>query len=404
MGSRPACMSGLHAVCDAIMLLSLLRRPRRFPPVAHPVGGRVGLADIADSVTILETCPARPARFAAGGMAGSDAASNPFLNWVSTPVTLAIHHLRDVVYDVDSRVLIKDGHLVAETCYLQPPERLDRLVVDPARALRCSGPGVAIPCSDHWPGNYYHWMAHALPVVAALHDRPEIRCHGPLRWLLPDLLPWQRQTLDLLRVGLDGGGPLAPGRQYRLDRAAYCTVVAGAADFAMAKMCRSVFSRMAASVPVGRPRGVRLYVDRGGAGHRAIPNEGALAAALAALGFRIVRPETLAVAEQIDLFRAATMVVGPLGAGMTNIGFCRPGTLVYDLVPDHHANPCFLAMAMRGHLAYWADRYPTGAASKDHVAPWEQGIDVARVARRVRELEDGPRPRCTPLHIETPGT
>lgn len=321
---------------------------------------------------------------------------NPFSAWSSTPVTLTVHHLRDVVYDVDHRVLIKDGRLIAETCYLQPAEALDRIAVDPARLGRLAAPGLAIPCSDHWPGNYYHWMAHTLPVVAALSDLPGSglsarypRHGGSARLLLPELLPWQRRTLELLRPGRCGIEPIVPGRQYRIDRVAYCNVVAGAADFAVSRLCASVFTRMAAAVPVTRPRGVRLYVDRGGAGNRAIPNEGALAARLRDMGFLAVRPETLALETQIDLFRAASIVVGPLGAGMANIGFCRPGTVVYDLVPDHHANPCFLAMAMRGGLAYWADRFPTGTDRQDHVASWSHGIDVEHVARRVAELVPG---------------
>lgn len=363
------------------MVFSLLRRLRR--PEGPP--GRVRLEEIAESSVLLESCPARAARFALADRRRDDA-SNPFLDWVSTPATLTAHVLRDVVYDVDSRVLIKDGNLIAETCYLQPPELLATLRVDSARLTRHAGAGVAVPCSDHWPGNYYHWMMHALPVMAALSDRPEIRRRGRLCWLMPDLLPWQRQTLDFLGAGGGGQGVLAAGRQYRLDRVVYCNIVAGAADFTVSRLCQSVFSRMAARVPVARRRGLRLYVDRGGMGNRAIPNEAALAAALAAEGFCVVRPERMPVAEQIDLFRAAAMVVGPLGAGMTNIGFCRPGTLVYELVPDHHANPCFLAMAMRGHLNYWADLYPTGAAGQDHVARWGVGIDVARVLRQASAL------------------
>nr|WP_244959678.1 glycosyltransferase family 61 protein [Gluconacetobacter azotocaptans] len=370
--------------CATIMFASFLRdrRTRDDAPVHKGVARTIGLADVADSVACLETCPAQPARFAGGG-ALLDGETNPFLAWSSSPVTVTVHHLRDVVYDVDHRVLIKDGCLIAETCYLQPPEALARITVDRARLGRLAGPGVAIPCSDHWPGNYYHWMAHTLPVIASLSDRPE---WGSARLLLPALLPWQRRTLELLRPGRCGIEPIAAGAQYRVDRVAYCNIVAGAADFAMSRLCGAVFRRMAAAVPVARRPGARLYVNRSGTGNRAIPNESALAARLHDMGFLAVRPETLAPEAQIDLFRAASMVVGPLGAGMTNIGFCRPGTVVYDLVPDHHANPCFLAMAMRGDLAYWADCFPTGADRQDHVANWAHGINVGQVARRVVEL------------------
>ncbi|CAP55258.1 glycosyltransferase family 61 protein [Gluconacetobacter diazotrophicus] len=370
-----------HGARNATMFPSFLQRARR---VARSGPDRVGIAAVADGVTILETCPALPARFAGGAMRGR--AANPFLDWTSTPVTVTVHDLRDVVYDVDHRVLIKDGRLIAETCYLQSEDALARVVAARARPDRLAGRGIMVPCSDHWPGNYYHWMAHGLPVIAAASDLPD---GGAARLLLPALLPWQHRTLRMLRPGGCAIERIMAGRQYRIDRVAYCNIVAGAADFAVSRLCGRVFARLAAAVPVVRPHGARLYVDRGGAGHRAIPNEGALAARLRGLGFLTVRPETLTVAEQIDLFRAASMVVGPLGAGMTNIGFCRPGTVVYDLVPDHHANPCFLAMAMRGGLEYWADLFPTGAARQDHMAPWGQGIDVERVIRRVEELLRG---------------
>jgi len=65
-----------------------------------------------------------------------------------------------------------------------------------------------------------------------------------------------------------------------------------------------------------------------GAPKRIMRNEGALIAELRRRGFDIVVPGTLPFTEQVRTFRNASLVVGPHGAGLTNIAFCEPGTIV----------------------------------------------------------------------------
>ena len=81
------------------------------------------------------------------------------------------------------------------------------------------------------------------------------------------------------------------------------------------------------------------------------------------------------------------MVIGPHGAGLANIAFCQPGTIIYELIPGHYRNPCFLALALQGDLAYWADRFETGCAIGDYTSPWVADIDIDQVMRRIDELE-----------------
>ena len=75
-------------------------------------------------------------------------------------------------------------------------------------------------------------------------------------------------------------------------------------------------------------------------------NEDALLDAMRHRGFEIVVPGALTLTEQIRVFREASVVVGPHGAGLTNIVFCEPGTIVYELVPDHYPNICFGNLAL----------------------------------------------------------
>ena len=96
----------------------------------------------------------------------------------------------------------------------------------------------------------------------------------------------------------------------------------------------------AETVPATR----RLYVSRGTEGARGISNEAALVDTLARLGFESVQCETLTVREQAALFAEASVVLGPHGAGLSNVAFCQPGTVVIELF-DAHIAPCFWAIS-----------------------------------------------------------
>ncbi|MBS0560320.1 MAG: glycosyltransferase family 61 protein [Proteobacteria bacterium] len=344
----------------------------------------IPIAEAAEDCVTLETCELTDAFFAGGadGIA-RDRGANPFLGWRASPTTLRAWRLRDVVLDRDHMVLLKDGRVLAETVYLQSPDSIAALRVDPDRLERPGIAGVAATCFDHWDANYYHWLAHSVPTVHAIRSR-----HGDAATLIvPRLWPWQAATLDRLGAGGMRRLPTELGRKYALAEAEYYEFAAGRADFSVSALSRAAYERMAEGIAPEPPMGRRLYIDRGNAANRRIPNEAALVAALRARGFEIVRPEERDIDGQIALFRAAGMVVGQLGAGLANIAFCRPGTVVYEIVPEHHANPCFLAMAMQSGLRYWADLFPTGAAQPDHTSAWHADIDVAAVLRRIGELE-----------------
>ena len=74
---------------------------------------------------------------------------------------------------------------------------------------------------------------------------------------------------------------------------------------------------------------------------RPLVNEDEVVDALARLGFTPIKPETLSFADQVRLFRGAEAIVAPHGAELTNLGFCRPGCVVLELLMDSYANWCF---------------------------------------------------------------
>jgi capsular polysaccharide biosynthesis protein len=102
-------------------------------------------------------------------------------------------------------------------------------------------------------------------------------------------------------------------------------------------------------------------------------------------GFEIVVPGALTLTEQIRVFREASLVVGPHGAGLTNIVFCEPGTIVYELVPDHYPNVCFTNLALICRLRYWADSFISEGDGHPSARDWDADLSV--VAERIDEIE-----------------
>lgn len=148
------------------------------------------------------------------------------------------------------------------------------------------------------------------------------------------------------------------------------------------------FGRLSANVPPapGRlPR--RFYLDRRGNGIRPLRNESELIAALTELGFVPVRLEQLTLVEQIRLFRQAEAIVAPHGSMLANLGFCRRGCLVVELLMDAYVDWSFRNLSALMGLRYdcvlgrarrpWAD-----LSIEFHRTSWEISVNhvVAAVA------------------------
>jgi hypothetical protein len=80
----------------------------------------------------------------------------------------------------------------------------------------------------------------------------------------------------------------------------------------------------------------RLYISRSDAHGRLITNENTVVEYLSSIGFERLCPGQLSMEEQVSLFSQAECVVGPHGAAMSNLTFCRKGCSVIELFPDSY--------------------------------------------------------------------
>jgi capsular polysaccharide biosynthesis protein len=83
----------------------------------------------------------------------------------------------------------------------------------------------------------------------------------------------------------------------------------------------------------GRRRGAgrRVYATRRQARHRYVANEDDVAALLESHGFETVENERLSLDEQIALYAETSILVGVMGANLTNVLFMEPRSAVLQL-------------------------------------------------------------------------
>jgi hypothetical protein len=133
----------------------------------------------------------------------------------------------------------------------------------------------------------------------------------------------------------------------------------------------------------------RLYLTRGDQPNtRRFVQEEELWPWLERHGFLRIDPGKFPVQEQIDLFRSAEVVVGPHGAALTNITFCRPGTSVLELFAPSYVHQGLSAIAAAvGGIDY---RYLVGDGDHRPGRRMEGNYaDVSIPVRRVQEAVEG---------------
>ncbi|MEE9322811.1 MAG: glycosyltransferase 61 family protein [Granulosicoccus sp.] len=188
--------------------------------------------------------------------------------------------------------------------------------------------------------NYYHWMNDVLPRLAVLqasgHDLDSID-HFVVS---PLVHRFHKQTLAELGILEDRLHTIDEGEYIQADELLMATYGSNSLGRAQGPWNPAFLQRSFGPQEMPATPLRRLYISRGSSGARGISNEEDLIAHLAQRGFEVVRAESMTVREQAVLFAEAQVVLGPHGAGFSNIAFCQPGTTVIELFSAHMA-PCF---------------------------------------------------------------
>ncbi len=189
--------------------------------------------------------------------------------------------------------------------------------------------------------NYYHFLTDVLPRLELLR---RAGAH-PDAYLVNRVTRFQRDLLD--HVGLTGDRCLGSDKYPHLRADALVVSSLPDADLRtppwIVPWLRAQF--LPAPGELASPHR-RLYTGRGDRKHtRRVDNERELLAALTPLGFEAIDPGALSPTEQVRAFAEAECIVGPHGAGLTNLAFAPAGAAVVELFAPDYVNECFWALA-----------------------------------------------------------
>ena len=280
--------------------------------------------------------------------------------------------LRDSLVLDDGLVVTAAGALVEESLInqrrairfgnLYRPLPTARVAVSevPVEAAELPGDAVHVLLKQRWDSNYGHWLVESLPRLAMVREMAELaRCRFLVRQ--PASAAMRRVCLDSLalfgiaeaQVIFVGNAALAvPELLYPAPLTVQPWVKAPLAIRTLEEMAARAG---AAPASAGTAAG-RIYVSRNAyqAERRRLLNEAELLPILEARGYVTIHPEQLSLREQMLAFASAGMVVGNMGAALSNLVFSPPGVRVFVLATEGMMDDFFYDIVCHKQGAYWS--------------------------------------------------
>ncbi|MEO6052654.1 MAG: glycosyltransferase family 61 protein [Chthoniobacterales bacterium] len=224
---------------------------------------------------------------------------------------------------------------------------------------------------------YYHWMLDILPRLALLGEST----YDTL--VVPHALSYQRETLKAL--GLHEKCAAPPRRACRFYDTLLIPSLPGYSGMPTPDSIRFLQKCLGSKTAQG---GKKLYISRGDAAKRKVVGEAGLVEELKTRGFEVCRLTGMPIADQIELFANADIVIAPHGASLTNVVFCKPGTAVIELFHPEYAHWCYWYLAALSGLNYYYHLPPGPEAVRHdkHFAAADLSIDPKALIQLIENI------------------
>jgi capsular polysaccharide biosynthesis protein len=302
--------------------------------------------------------------------------------------------LRDVcITGKEGGVVFPNGHYLEHTLDFAPLHEPDANFERAGSGYRLKSPPptkISDPCFLGYRAgykNYAHWiLEHSNCLYAYARNFMD----AGVKLLLPDQLANSyREILDILQIPRSnivwlGSGPVL------VDDVIACDVADPELQPTIAREAFSLLRGVTDAQPV---KSRALFISRADARYRPLLNRAELSEALCAIGVETFIPGQHDLAAQAAAFAGSSVIIGEHGAGLANIVFCRPGTIVFELLSEYCVHELFYRTACACDLAYgfisgtsFNDDEAHSAAhqGRNWAAAWV--IDVEQVTRMVRAI------------------
>ena len=258
--------------------------------------------------------------------------------------SLSVYKISRGTCNSRGRIATFDGRLVNPNALRQKQflKRIDDFGAVP-NVRQLSGSTLAVTYA--FQHGYYHWMLEVVPKMLLARDLKipldsvvvdqshsfQVQC---VEWLNKD--GWKVSSAD-------GSMLVVADDLYAMDS---WDAFASTPSW-VCKRLRDEFLPHSLEPPTEM-----IFISRQDSATRMMTNEDELYGALARYGFRRVTLANLSVMEQVQLFARASVVVSAHGAGLTNIVFCSPGTMIFEITPPRYIFGCFCDLARKCGLSY----------------------------------------------------
>lgn len=129
----------------------------------------------------------------------------------------------------------------------------------------------------------------------------------------------------------------------------------------------------------------KIYISRKNCDSSRLVNEAEMIPLFKEAGFEIVYPEYLSFEEQVRMFSSAKCIVGVTGAALTNILYCRQGTILGCIIPQEYEFCIYSSIAYAVGCQTLFLSPDIVFCSKD-IAADRYRVDIGQCKRYVQEL------------------
>jgi capsular polysaccharide biosynthesis protein len=302
--------------------------------------------------------------------------NNHWANDIYKAPNIKIYKLKNVFVVAEGLVFTESGGLITETQSAHSFDELQKARIDIYEAIsnRESTPHClkAILCKQRGADNYGHWLVEMLPKAYLVRRELNLdwwpiavhRTSTVLQSVMAD-------SLDVLGVSGDNI-IITSDKPTFFDE---LIVVHGLTAHSI-YISSPVFECMEfISSQIGLGSAERVYAVRRPARSRDFANEHEAREIFHKHGFSEIETAALSFREQVKAFKSAKRIVGPMGAALTNIIFCRPGTEVIVFMPANALELLFWLIAEGKELDSKEVRC-SEVGQQQGALPWDRSIEI----------------------------
>ncbi len=248
-----------------------------------------------------------------------------------------------------------DDHFVNDVCWGDGVlfALADRAKLPPVQTFD----GTVMPLCGVWGSEYFHWVLEMLPRLL-LVLQAGYRLEDVDLFLVDRKLPHLMEFLEVLGIRLER---VAEWRSMPHLKASKLLFTSSPVNYDFGRPLPSILIEPWISQGLHRAYALtcdgktkrRIYIDRENARYRKVANNAAVKALLERYGFESHCLESLSLQEKRALFSCAEMVVGPAGAGFSNLMLCNEGAKALILYQEDFATDSFWSICNNNGLVHF---------------------------------------------------